>query len=109
MATSPVFEWVSIAVQENTTLQAAQARGLLRLALRAGGLDANTVTVDEMGAIIDKVLPEQLRKSGVPNPPSVCIKLSIGLKAHHFEDGGRDRPKAEAFFQRVLGPRRPPR
>jgi hypothetical protein len=104
MSTSPVFEWVGAALQEHTSLQAAQARGSLRLALRAGGLDAANVTVSEMVAVLDRLLPEQLRKAGVANPPSVCLKLSIGLKSRHFDEDEAVR-KPEAFFRRVLGPR----
>lgn len=104
MATSPVFEWVGSAIQEHTSLPAAQARGMLRLALRAGGLDAATVTASEMAVVLERLLPEQLRKAGVVNPPSVCLKLSIGLKARPFDEGPEAK-KPEAFFRRVLGPK----
>ena len=105
MSTSTVFEWVGAALQEQATLPAAQARGMLRLALRDGGVDAATVTTKEMAAVIDRLLPDRLRKGGVAEPANVCLRLSIGLKAKHFDDDGAARSRAEDFFHRVLGGR----
>ena len=105
MSTSTVFEWVGAALQQQTTLPAAQARGMLRLALRDGGLEATTVTSKEMAAVIERLLPDRLRKGGVADPASVCLRLSIGLKAKHFDGDDAARPRAEEFFHRVLGNR----
>lgn len=105
MSTSAVFEWVGAALQEQTTLPPAQARGMLRLALRDGGLDAAAVTSKEMAAVLDRLLPDRLRKGGVADPANVCLRLSIGLKAKHFDADGATGPRAEEFFHRVLGGR----
>ncbi len=105
MTTSPVFDWTGHAIQDHTGLEALQARGTLRFALKEGGLDPSSVTPHEMSAVIKQLLPKFLKKSGVDDADGVCVRLGIALNTQNFSQ--QDQPRAaEAFFQRALTPKR---
>ena len=48
MADDNVFDWVCGALESATSLDRLEARGTLRLALKASGLEARTVTAEQL-------------------------------------------------------------
>jgi len=60
MSDSPVFEWVSATLERETTFDSLQARGTVRLALRKTGLDAASVDVEGMTAVLNRLMPREL-------------------------------------------------
>ena len=103
MSDSPAFDWLCSQLEEQTSLDRLEARGTVRLALRAAGLDARSVTADQMGVVIEKVMKDELGARGVENIDGVCSSLSSGLAAaaRGFEAGAGDTP--DAVFSRLGG------
>lgn len=79
MADSPCFERVCEVVERETSLDRLEARGTVRLTLKAAGLDPCQVTPEQMRVVIEKVLPAELESRGIENPDGVCAVLRRGL------------------------------
>jgi hypothetical protein len=101
MADDNVFDWVCGALESATSLDRLEARGTLRLALKASGLEARTVTAEQLQAVILRVLPAELEARGVADATSVCQTLARDLDHQGFRAAGGDSP--ENIFARLGG------
>ena len=103
MADSASFDWVCGELEGQTSLDRLEARGTVRLALKSAGLDARSVTPDQLQVVIEKVMKGELSARGVNEADRLCADLSIGLvtAAHSFGSGHRDTP--DAVFSRLGG------
>ena len=96
MADSPAFTALCEALEEATSLDRLEARGTVRLALKQAGLEAHSVSASQLGVVIERVLPEELRTRGVDD--SVCPSLASTM-ASISDGGGVESP--EAVFSRL--------
>lgn len=101
-----IFDFVADEIEKRTELAKLEARGTVRLALKEGGLDARTVTVEQIAVILAKLMPGEMRTRGIENADEVCegvvTALKAHLKAHHPADApepGAESP--EAIFRRL--------
>jgi hypothetical protein len=100
MASSRAFDFVCEQLEAGTSLDRLEARGTVRLALRQAGLEARSVTPDQMAVVVARILPEELSSRGIENGASLCE--SIGADLQHLEAGDLgDTP--DAVFQRLGG------
>ena len=101
MADSSAFDFVSDALEESTALSRLEARGTLRLALRATGVDAGSATRDQMAVLLRRVLPRELASRGIDGRElcSELIRRLAGADIHDSETG--DSP--EDVFRRLGG------
>ena len=105
MADSASFDWLCGELEEQTSLGRLEARGTVRLALKSAGLDARSVTAEQLQIVIEKVMKDELSARGVSDVDSVCAALSSGLSgaARTFESSGGETP--DAVFSRLGGGR----
>jgi hypothetical protein len=97
-----IFDFVADEIEKRTELAKLEARGTVRLALKEGGLDARTVTGEQMGVILTKVMPGEMRSRGVENADEVCEGIVTALKGEHAT--GAPEPAGEspeAIFRRL--------
>jgi hypothetical protein len=80
MADSPVFEWTAGALERATTFNSLQARGTVRLALKKAGLEAETVDIEGMTAVLNRVMPRELVKRNIADGETVCAALVSALR-----------------------------
>jgi hypothetical protein len=102
---SAVFEWTSAALERATTFNSLQARGTVRLALKKAGLDATTVNVIGMTAVISRLLPKELASRKIENGDAICAQLASELKqadlgAASAATAGQQTP--EDVFRRIF-------
>lgn len=69
-----VFDAVAEALERETDFDRLAARGTLRLALRAAGLDANAGAA-ELADVVALALPTELTSRGIDRPDELCRKL----------------------------------
>jgi hypothetical protein len=98
MADSAAFELACGVLENGTSLARLEARGTVRLALKAAGLDPRTVTPHQMGAVVDNLLAGELKARGVADGASVCAALKQQL-ARIESTQGPETP--EAVFARL--------
>ncbi len=101
MADSLVFDWTCEALEASSSLTRIEARGTVRIALKAAGLAAATVEGQQMRVVIDKILMGELSQRGIENAAGLCRDLMERLEAQDFAAPSGDT--AEAVFARLGG------
>ena len=102
MSAELLFDRVCEALEKSTQLDRLSARGTVRLALKAAGLESASVTPKQLSVVIARVLPDELRARGVADPEKVCSGLERAL-----DDAPASRAPAKAspedLFRRLRG------
>jgi len=98
MADSPAFDLACDMLEAETSLDRIEARGTMRLALKQAGLNAKSVSPDQLAVVIERVLPTELIARGIGNPGAACTRLCGALARLVVPDAG-DAP--EALFVRM--------
>jgi hypothetical protein len=96
-----IFDFVSDELERLTRLEKLEARGTVRLALKAAGLDARTVTTKQMVATLEKVMPNEMRVRGVEEAEQVCRTIVTVLEAAHPSSTAAALESPEAIFRRL--------
>ena len=96
-----LFELVAAKLEKQSGLENLEARGTLRLALKASGLTARDVTQEQMLVAIDRVMPRELRIRGVENPEAVCRELTQAVKGAEAEESNTAGTSPEDVFRRL--------
>jgi len=81
MADSEAFAFVCDQLEEKTPLDRLAARGTVRLALKQAGLEARSVTPDQMKVVVEKVLPGELSSRGIEAGETTCAAIAGGLRS----------------------------
>jgi hypothetical protein len=102
VADNGIFDFTAERLQETTSLDKLAARGTVRLALKAAGLDACSVTTRQMLVVLESVLPGELAKRGVEDGEAVCQRAGEALAvAGLSSDAGDGADRAAAIFARL--------
>ena len=97
-----VFDFVAGALEERTDLAKLEARGTVRLALKEAGLDARSVTTEQIGVMLQKVMPAEIRSRGIDNADEICEGILTALKTKAPADSAGPAPESpEAIFRRL--------
>lgn len=79
MADSQAFDFVCTQLEEKTSLDRLAARGTVRIALKQAGLEARTVTPEQMRVVAERVLPGELQSRGIEGGAELCSAIGRGL------------------------------
>ena len=101
MADAPAFDWVCNELEQRTSLDRLEARGTVRIALKVAGLDARSLTPDQIKVVLEKLLPKELESRGVNDAEGVCRTLASGMASLGGDDSGVETP--EEVFRRLAG------
>ena len=69
---SELFDLAAKRLEQRTDLDLLESRGTLRLALENSGVDPKTLTLGQLQAVFQKVLPKELELRGIRNVEAVC-------------------------------------
>jgi hypothetical protein len=91
MASSAIFEALSETLEQVTSLDRLEARGTLRLALREAGLKPESLTDEQVRAVLQHILPSQLQDRGIGDTEQICgtlagVAAATAGAAHSAED-----------------------
>jgi hypothetical protein len=100
MAESAVFDFVCDKLEQGTALDRLAVRGTVRIALKQAGLEARAVTPQQMGVVLERVLPAELASRGVDGAEALCARIRTGV-AGVAAAVEVDTP--DAVFQRLGG------
>ena len=67
-----LFDIAAEHLEHHTGFDRLEARGTLRIALKSGGLDPKSLTVDQLGVVFEKLMPGELEKRGEGDAARVC-------------------------------------
>ena len=71
MATD-LFDLAAEKLETRTEMDRLAARGTLRIALKQAGLDADKLTVTQLRAVFEKLMPKELEARGVSDATATC-------------------------------------
>ena len=100
MAESSAFAFVCEKLEAESSLDRLESRGTVRLALKQAGLEAGSVTPDQMRVVLERVLPGELEARGVSESAAVCSRIAAGVRGLAPESGAQT---PEAVFERLGG------
>lgn len=100
MADSQAFDYVCGQLEQRTSLDRLAARGTVRIALKQAGLEARTVTPDQMAVVLQRILPGELASRGIDGGDVLCRTIGSGL-ATLAPGAAVETP--DAVFQRLGG------
>ncbi len=97
-----LFDSIAEALEQATSLDRLESRGTLRLALKTGGLDARSLTAEQLAVVLRKLMPAELETRGVENSQSICETLAQTTADLAGADASRAETP-ESVFQRLGG------
>ena len=100
MADSIAFEAASACLEKSSSLTNIEARGTIRLALKAAGFDAKSVSPQMLSVVLRRVLPGELRSRRISDPDHICSKIALALEGVSADPAA---DSAEAVFKRLGG------
>jgi hypothetical protein len=100
LADSQAFEYVCTQLEERTSLDRLAARGTVRIALKQAGLEARSVTAEQMAVVVERILRGELGSRGVEGLDALCVALASGVRAL-APSAAAETP--DAVFQRLGG------
>ena len=100
MADARAFDLVCTRLEADTFLDRLEARGTVRLALKQAGLEARSITPDQMAVVVARILPEELSTRGIENSAGLCASIGAALQNLEAGDVGET---PDAVFQRLGG------
>ena len=100
MADSAVFDFVCDKLERSAKMDRLAVRGTVRIALKNAGLEARSVTTQQMGVVLERLLPAELGSRGVEGGEAICSAIRSGL-ASVAQGAAVDTP--DAVFQRLGG------
>jgi hypothetical protein len=76
MADAEAFDFVCSQIEARTSLDRLAARGTVRIALKQAGLDARSVTPEQMAVVVEKLLPAELSARSVAGGGTICADIA---------------------------------
>ena len=73
---SGLFDYAAEQLEQRTSLDRLEARGTLRLALKAAGLEPGSLTAEQLTVVFERVLPTELQTRGVDDAEATCKALA---------------------------------
>ena len=104
MADAAAFDWVCTRLEQDTSLDRLESRGTVRLALKSAGLEARSVTPEQMQVVVEKVMGDELVRRGIPDAEGICSRMARSLvqaTASLTSNSASETP--DAVFSRLGG------
>jgi hypothetical protein len=96
-----IFDLAAEKLEMHSDLDKLEARGTLRIALKTAGLEANALSIAQLEAVMDKIMPGELERRGVWQPESVCkaVMADVKRRAGDVKDAPETGP--DSVFRRL--------
>jgi hypothetical protein len=100
MADAAVFEFVARELERVAGLGRSAARAAVRSVLAKALYAPDSVSVDQMQRVIERLLPPEIRASGVADAERVCQQIRSRLAAQTLLADGPESP--DEIFSRMI-------
>jgi hypothetical protein len=95
-----VFDFVADELERRTDLEKLEARGTVRLALKAAGFNPREVTSEQMAVVLEQIMPDELTPRGIDAAQPLCAELARLVKEFQPE-GEVPGTSPEDVFRRL--------
>jgi hypothetical protein len=96
-----LFDLAADSLEQHSTFDRLEARGTLRIALKAAGLAPNNMTCTQLQVVFEKVMPGELDSRGVSDVLSVCASVLADLESAGGEAGDASATSTDEIFARL--------
>ena len=100
MADATAFQRVCSELEGGTGLSTLEARGTVRLALKAAGFDSKSVKPEQMSVVVRRVLPGELSLRGIEGAEGLCERIA-GTLAGCADASAPAEESPEDVFRRL--------
>jgi hypothetical protein len=96
-----LFDLAAERLENHTGIDRLEARGTLRIALKAAGLEPKNLTGAQLQVVFEKVMPGELESRGVSDARDVCaaVLADLGSAGGAAADAGATSP--DDIFRRL--------
>ena len=98
-----LFDCATEKLESLTDLDRLEARGTLRIALKEAGLDAQTLTLPQLKAVFERVMPQQLELRAVDDAQAICSAVIKEVRMAGIETNDGAANSADEIFGRLGG------
>ena len=99
-----LFDLAADSLEQHSPFDRLAARGTLRIALKAAGLEPKNLTGSQLQVVFEKVMPEELDSRGVSDMQDVCTAVLADLgAAPGVAEESRDSSPDEIFRRLAHG------
>lgn len=98
-----LFDLASEQLENHTTFDRLEARGALRIALKTAGLEPGSLTLEELAAVFDKLMPTELEKCGLDDADALAKRVLEGIQRSAATSGHVPEASVDATFRRLGG------
>ncbi len=100
---SNLFDLAAERLEQRTSLDRLEARGTLRLALKQAGLEPQSLTLEQLEVVFERILPGELQNRGVDDAAALCDAVMKEV-ASSPEAAASDRSgSVDEVFRRLGG------
>jgi hypothetical protein len=76
-----LFDVAAERLEADAEMERLAARGTLRLALKQAGLDTQNLTIQQLRAVFEKLMPKDLEARGVSDAEATCRAIMAQIAA----------------------------
>ena len=98
-----LFDIAAERLERCTALDRLEVRGTLRIALKRAGLDPNNLTVEQLRAVFEQLMPVELENRGVVDAVEACGTAMDEIACVVRESGSTSAPTPDDIFKRLGG------
>jgi hypothetical protein len=98
-----LFDVSAEILERHTRFNRLEARGTLRLALKAAGLELESVTAEQMQVVFEKLMPGELQKRDVNDATVVCAAVAKEIASVRVAPEADDSDDLDSVFGRLGG------
>jgi hypothetical protein len=67
-----LFDFAAQKLEQHTDFSQLEARGTLRIAVKAAGLEPSSLSIEELRVVFEKLMPGELEQRGIGDTSGVC-------------------------------------
>jgi hypothetical protein len=98
-----LFDVSAEILERHTSFNRLEARGTIRLALKAAGLELESVTAEQMQVVFEKLMPGELQKRDVSEATVVCAAVAKEIASARVAPEADDSDDLDSVFGRLGG------
>ena len=96
-----LFDLAAERLEHHTGFDRLEARGTLRIALKAAGLEPKNLTGTQLQVVFEKVMPEELDSRGVSDVQDVCAAVLTDLGSAGGATANAGATSPDDIFRRL--------
>jgi len=98
-----LFDIAAEKLEGSTAMDRLAARGTLRIALKEAGLDAHKLTIQQLRAVFEKLMPKELDARGVSDAAATCKATMDEIARSADAIGAASSASPDDVFKRLGG------